>query len=213
MDVLRPQIREALHISLTQAGSAYTAQGLGALTGAIVLGQLADVVGRRRMVFTVVLGYGVFAAAGALVTSYPLLLLQRLALGFFLGGNLPRDHSRPTSACSGRVSGASSRRWATATTTWPSSRWAPRCRWAWMQADWRHVLLVGAIPPLFLAPLLLIVPDDRRLIPWGGADPAARGKGLPVMELFRDGLARRTAAAVPDDRPQLLRPTRPSPAG
>ena len=36
VDVLRPQIREALDLSLTQAGSMYTAQSLGALIGATV---------------------------------------------------------------------------------------------------------------------------------------------------------------------------------
>ena len=38
VDVLRPQIRESLDLTLTQAGSAYTAQSLGALAGAVILG-------------------------------------------------------------------------------------------------------------------------------------------------------------------------------
>ena len=38
VDVLRPQIRESLGLTLTRAGSAYTAQSLGALVGAIFLG-------------------------------------------------------------------------------------------------------------------------------------------------------------------------------
>ena len=37
VDVLRPQIREALGLTLTQAGSAYTAQSIGALIGAMWL--------------------------------------------------------------------------------------------------------------------------------------------------------------------------------
>ncbi len=191
VDVLRPQIREDLHISLTQAGSAYTAQGLGALTGAVVLGQLADVIGRRRMVFTVVLGYGLFAAAGALVTSYPQLLLQRLALGFFLGGNFPVIIACYLSLFGagwrGKLAALGNGNYNLAIVALGAS-----LSLAQVQADWRLVLLAGAIPPLVLAPLLFVVPNDRKLIPWGGADPEARGKGLPVLELFRHGLAPRT---------------------
>ena len=71
VDVLRPQIRQALGLTLTQAGSAYTAQSLGALTGAVVLAQLADRLGRRRLLFWVIAGFGLFGSLGALVTSYP----------------------------------------------------------------------------------------------------------------------------------------------
>ena len=35
VDILRPQIRDQLGLTLTQAGSTYTAQSLGALVGAI----------------------------------------------------------------------------------------------------------------------------------------------------------------------------------
>jgi predicted MFS family arabinose efflux permease len=42
VDVLRPFIRESLGLSLMQAGSTYSAQGAGALIGAVVIGQMAD---------------------------------------------------------------------------------------------------------------------------------------------------------------------------
>ena len=42
VDVLRPLFRASLHLSLTEAGSAYSAQGAGALLGALSIGQLAD---------------------------------------------------------------------------------------------------------------------------------------------------------------------------
>ena len=89
VDVLRPYFRQTLHLSLLQAGSAYSAQGIGALTGAIVMGQVADRFGRRNVLALLIVGYGVMLLAGIAVASYPQLLAQRAALGFFLGAEFP----------------------------------------------------------------------------------------------------------------------------
>ncbi|MFX8230959.1 MFS transporter, partial [Acinetobacter baumannii] len=53
VDVLRPYIAEDLHLSLTQAGSLYSAQAAGALLGAVINGQLADRFGRRNALVVV----------------------------------------------------------------------------------------------------------------------------------------------------------------
>ena len=89
VDVLRPFIRDSLGLTLLQAGSAYSAQGAGALIGAVVIGQMADRLGRRRMLATLVAGYGVMLLAGTLVGSYIELLAQRFVLGFFAGASFP----------------------------------------------------------------------------------------------------------------------------
>ena len=192
VDVLRPQIRESLGLTLTEAGSAYTAQSLGALLGALVLGQLADRFGRRRTLFFVIAGYGLFGGAGALVTSYPQLLAQRLALGFFLGAIFPVLIATYMclfpSSIRGKLASVGqgvynlsvvALGWAFGTATG--------------QTDWHLLLWFGAIPPLLLAPLVFVfVPDDRALSPWG-ADTAAAPLGrLPVMLLFSPDLRRRT---------------------
>ncbi len=188
VDILRPQIRDALGLTLTQAGSAYTAQGLGAMTGAIVLGQLADRFGRTRMIYVVVIGYGGLAAAGLLVASYPALMVQRAALGFFLGGNFPiivgsylglfPPHLR------GKLTSVSNGCHNFAIVALGASLSA-----TWLPADWRFLLLAGAVPPLLLSPLLAIVPDDRRIAVWG-ADGAQTGalRNLPIADLFAPGL-------------------------
>src|ERR1700674_1767783 len=89
VDVLRPFLRDSLHLSLLQAGSLYSAQGAGALIRAIVWGQLADRLGRRNVLRAVVCGYGTMLLAGVLVASYPQLIAQRFALGTFMGGVFP----------------------------------------------------------------------------------------------------------------------------
>ncbi len=192
VDVLRPQIRESLGLTLTEAGSAYTAQSLGALIGAVVLGQLADHFGRRRTLFFVIGGFGLFGGAGALVDSYPQMLAQRFALGFFLGAIFPvliaTYMSLFPSSIRGKLASVGqgvynlsvvALGWAFGTATG--------------QTDWHLLLWFGAIPALALAPLVFVfVPDDRALSSWG-ADPTAAPLGkLPIMLLFGPALRRRT---------------------
>jgi MFS family permease len=48
VDILRPYIKESLGLTDFQAGSAYTLQSVGAIVGAVVMGQVADKIGRRN---------------------------------------------------------------------------------------------------------------------------------------------------------------------
>jgi MFS family permease len=192
VDVLRPQIRDSLDLTLTQAGSAYTAQGLGALIGAILFGAMADRFGRRTILLLIVFGTAVFAAAGAWVATYPQLLAQRLTLGLFLGANFPvligtymslfPAHLRAKLTSVGQG-------------TYNLSVIALGLAYAAYaeRSDWHELLLVGSMPALLLAPLILfLVPDDRRMLAWG-ADPNERqANGLPLLELFAPDLRRRT---------------------
>ena len=192
VDVLRPDIRAALHLTLTQAGSMYSAQGAGALCGAVVIGQLADRLGRRNALFGIMVGYGLALGAGAFVTSYAQVVAQRFVLGLFLGGVFPVVVGLYTSLFDKRVCGKLAGFY---NGTFNGSvvvlgLMANRLH----IGDWRELILIGAVIPLVLAPLaFLLVPDDRRLIAhgFGAQAPVIAGK-LPVVELFAPGLRRRT---------------------
>lgn len=188
VDVLRPQIRDSLGLTLTQAGSAYTAQSLGALVGAVILGQIADRAGRQRTLFFVIAGYALMGAAGTLVHSYGQLLVQRTLLGFFLGAIFPvliatymglfPNHWRGKLAALGQ---------GTYNLSVVALGWAYGTQAG--QQDWHSLLLWGALPPLVIAPFVfLFVPDDRKVNAWGAGDrPPAQGK-LPIIELFQPHL-------------------------
>lgn len=192
VDVLRPQIRDSLGLTLTQAGSAYTAQSLGALVGAVVLGQIADRFGRRRTLFYIIAGYGICGGLGALVGSYPQLLGQRFLLGFFLGGIFPvliaSYMSLFPSTMRGKLAALGQ---GTYNLSVVALGWAYGTQMG--QDDWHVLLWVGAIPPLLIAPLVFVfLPDDRNMRAWGAEGEPPPIAKLPMVELFSPDLKRKT---------------------
>ena len=193
VDVLRPYIASDLKLSLTQAGSLYSAQALGALAGAVINGQLADRYGRRNALMVVMVGYGILLMLGTVVASYPQVLTQRFILGYFTGSMYPIT----VGIYAGLFSIAVRAR--VASIIIGSSYFAVSLLGAASTAifnrglDWHLLLWVGAIPVAlaFLAPLL--VPDDRRMVPFGGSPTTATAKGkLPITELFAPQFRRQT---------------------
>ena len=183
VDVLRPLFRASLGLSLPQAGSAYSAQGAGALIGALSIGQLADRLGKRTMLVVVMAGYGLLLMAGTLVHSYPTLLLQRFALGLFLGGSFPVvvgiyvELFRPT--LRGKLASAINATFSLAIISLGLAfgHLGPQ--------DWRALLWLGGAPPVLLAGFALLV------LPRGEGARQTQHK-LPLAELFTAALRKRT---------------------
>ena len=186
VDVLRPFLRRSLGLSLTQAGSAYSAQGAGALIGAIVLGQLADRFGRRNMLVVVMMGYGLMLLAGVAVGSYVTLLAQRFALGLFLGGSFPVvvgiyvELFKPN--LRGKLASAIN-------TTFSSAIIVLGVAFGHLgHHNWRLLLWIGGVPPVLLAGFApLIIPQIS-----GRSAAKASATKIPMAELFSPGLRRRT---------------------
>ncbi len=183
VDVLRPLFRASLGLTLTQAGSAYSAQGAGALIGALTIGQLADRLGKRNMLVTVMAGYGLLLLAGTLVHSYPTLLLQRFALGLFLGGSFPVvvgiyvELFRPT--LRGKLASAINATFSLAIISLGLAFGHLGSR------DWRTLLWLGGLPPVLLSVLAyIVVPQTQNAL-------KAQSK-LPITELFTAALRKRT---------------------
>ena len=87
--VTLPKIREFLNATPSALGLAVGAGQIGPLVGAIVLGMLADRVGRKRMLYISALIFGVFTWLTSYVTSVEQLALLRLLAGIGLGGAVP----------------------------------------------------------------------------------------------------------------------------
>lgn len=186
VDVLRPFQRASLGLSLVEAGSTYSAQGAGALIGAILIGQLADRFGRRIMLTTIILGYGLSLLAGLLVADYPQLLAQRFVLGLFMGGVFPVGVSIYVNLFEGHLRGRVA---GTLNACFSFSIVALGLALGRLGGhDWHLLLWLGGVPPLLLAGAVLA------LIPRGSFVDRhhVRAERLPVRELFHPSVRRQT---------------------
>lgn len=185
VDVLRPYIAEDLGLSLTEAGSLYSAQAVGALIGAVINGQLADRFGRRNALMIVMVGHGLTLISGTMVTTYTEVMIQRLILGYFTGSMYPITVGIYAGLFGPEVRGR------VASIIMASSYLAVSLLGAASafvfanDLDWHLLLWVGAVPIVLSLLAPLIVPNDRTMIPHGGAPTTATAAGkLPIGELF-----------------------------
>ena len=194
VDILRPYIKDSLGLTLTQSGSLYTLQSIGAIAGAVIMGQVADKIGRRNALVISMFGYGAGLLSALLVTDYTGLIFQRIGLGFFMGSMFPIAVGIYSGLFArevrGRIAGVvlGTYNLAVAALGFLS---AAAFRGGY---DWKILLWAGAVPIAIALLAFLIVPDDRRLIPMDGiADGQTTAKAaLPIAELFKPGVARQT---------------------
>ncbi len=198
VDILRPYIRDSVGMSIAQSGWLYSIQSSGALLGAVVMGQVADRIGRRTALTVVMLGYGSALVAGIFVTEFWQLAAERAVMGFFMGSMFPitvgiysglfAKTTRGTVA--GFVLGIYNV--AVAVLSFVSGQVIAAGH------DWRLLLIVGVVPMAAALFAPLFIPDDRTLIPWG-VDPTAPvivPRKLPITELFDSGVRRQTLLLV-----------------
>jgi MFS family permease len=194
VDILRPYIKESLALNDLQAGSAYTLQSIGAIVGAIIMGQVADKIGRRNALIISMIGYGSGLLGALLVTDYTGLMIQRIGLGFFLGSMFPIAVGIYSGLFERSVRGLiagfvlGTYNVAVAALGFLSS--------AAFKAgyDWKLLLYAGAVPVVLALFAFFVVPDDRKFIPMDGKtdDEAVAKAAIPVAELFKRGVALQT---------------------
>jgi AAHS family 4-hydroxybenzoate transporter-like MFS transporter len=87
--VALPKIADFLSSDPSALGLALSAGQFGPLVGAVVLGMLADRLGRKWMLFISALIFGVFTLLTAFISSVEELALYRFLAGIGLGGAVP----------------------------------------------------------------------------------------------------------------------------
>ncbi|MCG8369168.1 MAG: MFS transporter [Proteobacteria bacterium] len=213
-----PTLSELWSIEAGAFGPIFGAGLLGLMVGQLILGPLADRIGRRPVILLCTAWFGAFALFTAFAGNWTTLLLLRFLTGVGLGGAMPN-----IIALTSEYSPAGKRStmitvmfggfpFGAAVGGYISSRMIPAI-------GWESVFYLGGIAPLLLViPLYFWLPDSvqnmvrsarpreqivsllRKLDPGVAADDSTElyvrekpVRGFSLAALFRDGLAPKTS--------------------
>lgn len=184
-------------LTAASASVASTVGLVGMTIGALAIGTITDVIGRRKALIFAVVGFSVFTALCAVAPSVFVFGVLRFLAGLGLGGCLPTaialviEHSR-----AGRNGSA--------TTTIMTGYHVGAVLTALLglvvlpSLGWRAMFVLGAAPALLLVPLMLrYLPESEsfgRRSQAAASEQTLRGGLQVVASLFRGGLLRPTLA-------------------
>jgi len=177
-------------LSLTPAGLApiFSAGLLGALTGALGLGTLADTIGRKQVLIISALLFGVFSFLTVFVNSFEALVALRFLAGLGLGGAAPCFTALASEYTPARkrplIIGLM---WASFPTGGMTGAFVGS--WLIKTYGWSAIFYVGGVLPIVLALVLAFaIPESLRFLALRGkSKQAVRGiveqiTGRPVGE-------------------------------
>lgn len=171
---------------------------IGVMIGAISVGAISDVIGRRRTIVWTVVLFSVLTLACAFAPNPFVFAALRFLAGLGLGGVLPTAIAMINEFA--RVGGGG-----TATTRMMTGYHVGAVATALLgivvmqQYGWRSMFVAGALPALVLVPLLIkFLPESpaylRARAGLTAASSTARPSRNPVSALFQHGLGRSTIA-------------------
>jgi benzoate transport len=163
----------------------------GMMLGALAIGTITDVIGRRKALIIAVTVFSLCTLLCAFASSTFLFGLLRFVAGLGLGGCLPTAITLVTEYARGDRGGS-------ATTTVMTGYHVGAVLTALLgialipQLGWRAMFVAGAVPALVLIPLMLkFLPESET---FQQVREAERSAGRAVAGLFRGGLLRATLA-------------------
>jgi AAHS family 3-hydroxyphenylpropionic acid transporter len=182
MGLAAPTLAPALHLTRDQLGPVFSISIFGLLVGALLVGRLADRVGRRWTLITSLAVFGGFSLATAWAWDFGSLVAIRLCAGLGLGGAMPNLIALSAEAVSEQNRG---RVVTIITAGMPFGGAVAGVVAAAM--GWREIFVVGGAAPLALAALMLVwLPESARF--QAARLEAAPGASL-VKALFGEGRA------------------------
>lgn len=149
MGVAAPKMMPALGLTKPEAGWAFSASLLGLLFGAAFAGPLSDRIGRKPVLLTAVMVFGLFTLGTAMAGGYEALLVVRFLTGLGLGGAMPMLIAMASELASEkrRTVVVSS---ITAGMPLGGALVGLLARTDMAAADWRVIFIVGGAAPLLL---------------------------------------------------------------
>ena len=181
-----PIMANAFGIKIATFGPIFSANLVGMMIGAMVIGPLADRVGRKQIIVWSTFAFGLFSILTILANSFSTLMAYRLLTGFGLGAAMPNIISL-------------------------TSEYAPRRARAWLITimfvgfplgavvggvissamlpvwGWKSVFLLGGIGPIALALILIFsLPESVHFLVHKGSAP---GKIATVLQKIAPGFS------------------------
>jgi MFS transporter, AAHS family, 4-hydroxybenzoate transporter len=178
MGYVVPGIAADWHIAPGALGPAVGAALAGLMLGAFLIAPLADMAGRKRVIFWSVLSFGVLTVASAAATTLPQLVILRFLTGLGLGGAMPNaialtaEFSPPAKRATAVAVNFASFSIGAAVGGFATAKLMP-------VYGWGSVFLFCGGLALALSPILFVAMPETYL-------PEKAGS-LPVGELFRAG--------------------------
>jgi AAHS family 4-hydroxybenzoate transporter-like MFS transporter len=157
-------VKKAFHLTDTQLGTLGTIGLLGTLVGGLVLGYVADRVGRRPSIIVATLGFAIFMLALALAQDYTQLITLRFVSGFFLGGVLPLTWALNTEFAPVRHRSMSVALIMVGYTLGGAAG-GPMCNVLIPDHGWQSVFVAGGVVSLLaLVPVVFLLPESVKFL-------------------------------------------------
>jgi MFS transporter, AAHS family, benzoate transport protein len=193
--VLSPMLRDGVWGLNPATASLISVVGLlGVMVGALTIGAVTDIIGRRRTMLLTVVGFSVFTLLCAVAPNPWVFGLLRFFAGLGLGGVLPvaialvNEYARMG-------------RGGSATTTLMTGYHVGAVITALLGIvvipafGWRTMFVIGALPALVLVPLIYrYLPESSSFLQERASGERAAQERNPVSILFRGGYLRATIA-------------------
>jgi AAHS family benzoate transporter-like MFS transporter len=193
--VLSPMLRDGVWGLNPATASVISSVGLvGVMVGALTIGTVTDIIGRRRTLLLTVIGFSVLTLLCAVAPNPWIFGLLRFLAGLGLGGVLP-----VAIALVNEYAGIG--RGGSATTTLMTGYHVGAVVTALLGIvvipgwGWRAMFVIGALPALVLVPLIYrYLPESASFLRDREAGEQDRQQRNPVSILFRGGYLRATIA-------------------
>jgi AAHS family 3-hydroxyphenylpropionic acid transporter len=162
MGVAAPRMGPALRLTPAELGPLFSASVAGLLIGAMVIGRLADTVGRKWTLIGSLAAFGAFTAATAFVAGHGPLLVVRFLAGLGLGGAMPNLIALSAEALAAEGMAANRRTRIVTIVTAGMPFGGALAGVAAVVLPWRGIFHAGAALPLALSALMAFsLPESR----------------------------------------------------
>ncbi|MFE7156936.1 MFS transporter [Streptomyces sp. NPDC057636] len=181
-------LKKDFGLTQTQLGTLGTVGLFGTMIGALIMGYLADRMGRRPTIIVSVAGFGVFMLGFAQADTYAHLFALRFISGLFLGGVLPLTWALAAEYAPKRFR-------VTAVSiimcgyTLGGAAGGPVSNWLIPEYGWRSVFVVGGVCSLLtVLAVLALLPESVKFLALK-ARPGSDERISRILSRFQPGLS------------------------